>query len=180
MRSEKFRATTPRGAIVSVMVVLAAIILNACATQTPYRQAANGRGFRDQAIESNHYRISFSANSLTSRETVENYVLYRAAEITLANGKDYFVVVEADTERLVRYHSTHSDNHFSNFPRFGNPPFDGYLGTTTTPVVTYTALAEIQIYQGDKPEDDSKAFDAREVAENLGPTIVRPEDLATN
>ena len=63
----------------------AALLIAACATSTPYGPAENGKGygFSDQRIESNRYRITFRGNSVTSRETVENALLYRAAELTV-------------------------------------------------------------------------------------------------
>jgi hypothetical protein len=53
-------------------------------------------------IEQNRVRISFRGNTLTDRDTVENYLLYRAAEVTLSSGKDYFIVANRDTESRSR------------------------------------------------------------------------------
>ncbi|WP_204260691.1 CC0125/CC1285 family lipoprotein, partial [Stenotrophomonas maltophilia] len=50
-------------------------------------------------IESNRFRISFSGNSLTARETVERNLLYRAAELTLQQGFDHFILADRDTEQ---------------------------------------------------------------------------------
>lgn len=38
----------------------------------------------------------------------------------------------------------------------------------------FEASAEIIVGRGPKPPNDPRAFDAREVMTNLGPTIVRP------
>ena len=75
-------------------VVLAALALAACATATPYQPAArNGDyGYVERKIEDNRYTIQFNGNSITERETVESYLLFRAAELTLQHGFDYFVV----------------------------------------------------------------------------------------
>ena len=73
--------------------------MTACATATPYQPAVSDRyGFEEQRIESNRVRITFRGNSVTDRETVETYLLYRAAELTLQNGQDYFIVANRDTE----------------------------------------------------------------------------------
>lgn len=100
-----------------------AVMLAACATSTPYVAATgdNGYGFSEQRIEENRYRIMFRGNSSTTRETVENFLLYRAAELTLINDFDYFVVVEGDTEARTSY-STTGD------PFFGGPAFFGRYG----------------------------------------------------
>lgn len=73
--------------------------LGACATATPYQAAQEGqRGYQNQQIESNRWQISFSGNSLTDRQTVETYLLYRAAELTVQQGFDHFRVVQKETE----------------------------------------------------------------------------------
>src|SRR3546814_19669289 len=77
---------------------------------TPYVPAAVGEGYGHavQQIESDRFRVSFAGNSLTDRRTVENYLLYRAAELTLAQGKDHFVVVSRETDRKsTRLNSSH-------------------------------------------------------------------------
>ncbi|MCR9194047.1 MAG: hypothetical protein NXH88_04895, partial [Hyphomonas sp.] len=63
--------------------LLALAFLGACATATPYQAALEGqKGYANQQIESNRWQISFAGNSLTDRQTVETYLLYRAAELT--------------------------------------------------------------------------------------------------
>ena len=65
----------------SFLFAAAAGLLAACATQTPYQSASTERayGFQEQWIEDNRVRITFRGNTLTDRETVETYLLYRAA-----------------------------------------------------------------------------------------------------
>ena len=82
-----------------LMAMLAACVLSACATQTPYQPASADRyGFSEQRIETNRIRITFRGNALTDRETVETYLLYRAAEVTIASGQDYFIVADRGTD----------------------------------------------------------------------------------
>ena len=59
--------------------------------------AQDGYGYSEQRIEENRYRVSFAGNSATSRQTVEDYLLYRAAELTVQTGHDWFEVVDRDT-----------------------------------------------------------------------------------
>ena len=171
------------------MLVLAgiAVLLSACATATPYQAAApNQFGFEEQRIENNRVRITFRGNSVTDRDTVETYLLYRAAEVTLENGKDYFVVANRDTE-------AHSHLMGVGPPRF---PFDYYYyspargwGPWYDPfwyepssyreITRYEAIAEIAMFNGQKPANDPNAFDAREVQSNLQGRIVRPAPPAS-
>jgi hypothetical protein len=45
---------------------------------------SSSRGYSEQQIENNRFRVQFAGNSLTDRKTVETYLLYRAAELTKA------------------------------------------------------------------------------------------------
>lgn len=160
-----------------------AIMTASCATQTPYAPADGGRlGYSEQRIEHNRYTVSFSGNSLTDRQTVESYLLFRAAELTVQSGYDYFIVVQQDTEKSTSYRSTIYDYPFRNhfFMSWYGYPYDPYFGggiatETTRPVERYKAVAEIVMYKGEKPEDDPAAFDAHSVIKYLGPTVKRPE-----
>lgn len=170
------------------MLVLASLagLLAACATATPYQPAAADRyGFTEQRIESNRVRISFRGNTLTDRETVETYLLYRAAEVTLANGDDYFIVANRDTEERTRLqgagprHSRFAFDYWYFSPRRGwSPWYDPFWDDTSYREVTrYEAVAEIAMFDGAKPASDPDAFDAREVQVNLQGRIVHPPAL---
>jgi len=71
-------------------------------------------------IENDRARVSFGGNSLTERETVENYLLYRSAEIAVERGFDHFTLAERDTEQKTRLRSTGSS--------FGGGLYDPYFG----------------------------------------------------
>lgn len=169
--------------------------LAACTTATPYqplseRSTARG-GYSEQQVEANRFRVTFSGNSMTSRETVERYLLYRAAELTRERGYDWFVMADRDTERRSR---TYVDRPFSpglygywgpswryygrGFgwrswdPFWGDPFWDSTIDVRT--VDRYEATAEIVMGRGRKPANDVRAFDAADVLRNLGRDIVRP------
>ncbi|NQY96689.1 MAG: hypothetical protein HRT82_05970 [Henriciella sp.] len=94
-------------------------ILGACATATPYQAALDGqKGYANQQIETNRWQISFAGNSLTDRQTVETYLLYRAAELTDQEGFDYFRVIQRETDadrRIVTTGFGGYDPFYSNF-----------------------------------------------------------------
>lgn len=84
---------------------VSAAVLAACATATPYQAAsAPGAfdGFSQTMIENDRARVAFGGNSLTDRETVENYLLYRAAEVAVERGFDHFTLQQRDTEEKKR------------------------------------------------------------------------------
>ena len=134
--------------------------------------------------------MSFSGNSLTSRETVELYLAYRAAELALANGYDTFTLVSRDTDRksTVRMDSGPSPLPYWNpywryYGPYGwrtyDPWMEGPYGRQSLEASTvekFTASAEVVLGRGPKRADDPQAFDARAVIENLGPRIQRPDD----
>jgi hypothetical protein len=75
-------------------LALAAASLASCATPTVYGPAgADGYGYREQRIEADRFMVTFAGNSATSSELVGDAALRRAAELTLAEGFDWFEVV---------------------------------------------------------------------------------------
>lgn len=159
--------------------------LAACSTSTGYGPATSprGYGYSDQQIEQNRFRITFRGNSLTERETVETSLLYRAAELTLASGGDYFIVVERDTEsrsRMQAYGGAYSGfrPRWTYFhPRWGwRSGYDPFWDDPVSyrEITQYEASAEISIHSGQKPADNANAFDARDVSRNLAPRMTAP------
>ena len=91
------------------MTVAAGLALAACATATPYQPAGlNGQrgGYAEQRLENNRFRVSFSGNSVTSREQVEMGLLLRSAELTAESGYDWFATVNRATDRDTRFVGT--------------------------------------------------------------------------
>jgi hypothetical protein len=185
--------TRANQAVAVIAALAGAAILGSCATPTPYHAAsltdpAHADGYHELQVEGERWRIVFAGNSLTSRETVETYLLYRAAELTLQNGYDWFQAVERDTEEHVtlvvrepigawgpgwephwRY-AYGARAGWRSWDRHGrDPAFD------VSRVTTYEAVAEVVMRRGTKPADDARAFDARAVKASLEARIVRPE-----
>ena len=163
----------------SAVAMVGILGLVACGTPTPYQPALDGRGYAEQAIEDDRYRISFSGNTLTSRETAETYMLYRAAEITLQRRYDHFVVVDSGVERRTTFVSTTTGfgslAGFRSFHRGSPFGFGGFATTTSRSRDRYEAFANIVMRSGDKPSDDPDAYDAQNVLETLAPTITLAE-----
>jgi hypothetical protein len=153
--------------------------LAACTTSpTPYQAATGTLGYRDQQLESNRYRVSFAGNSATPRDKVQDYALYRAAELTIASGNDYFKVASRNTDAT----STGGGG-----PSFGvgvggvSGGGGGGVGLGLSSILggggssdSYTVSMDILVFKGTKPVNDTEAYDAREVVRRLGPTIQPP------
>ena len=104
-----------------------ALLLGACVSETTYHPATgrgfSAEGFSERQVEQNRFLVSFSGNSSTPRDTVERYLLFRAAEITLQSGGDYFVMVNRDTDLQSRTYTTPGYG-----GGFGYGGFGGYWG----------------------------------------------------
>jgi hypothetical protein len=158
--------------------VLCFALLAGCATPSLYQPLNQGAGYSEQRLESNRYRVRFSGNSATSRETVENYLMYRAAEITLQYGYDWFVIADRMTN-VDPQQSGASPN-----VGIGLGTSSGHVGTGVSiglsslfgggPSNAYSAQADIVVFRGTKPADDPRAIDARTVKANLEAAIQRP------
>lgn len=171
---------------------LACFAIAACTGPTPYQAAEKRDGYTDTAIEADRYRVSFSGNTVTDRETVETYLLYRAAELTLAKDRDWFRIADQDTEIHTRYRNIHAGSasfafgphgfgpYGFGYRRFGKFAFSrgfgfGIRSLSSRPINRYEAFANIVVFSGDKPADDASAYDARSLIETLGPKIIRPD-----
>ena len=169
---------------------LAAIaLLGACATATPYQAAGNdSSGYSDQQVESNRWMVSFAGNSLTDRQTVETYLLYRAAELTAQNSYDHFSMVRRETDAdssFVPIGGSYS--HFSPYYRYYGYrgriyPYSPYAwhdpfhdrAPDYREITRFEANAEIVMGRGDKP-DDPAWYSADEVIMNLSGRVQRPQ-----
>lgn len=182
---------------VSIAFAVAAISMLAnCTTATPYQplttRGPTTGGYTDAQLENDRYRVTFSGNSMTSRETVENYLLYRAAELTVSQGYDWFVMAERDTERKSRtvvdqpfssgaygfwgpswrYHG-HGLGWRSWDPYWGDPFWDRQIDVRT--IDRYEASAEVVFGKGRTPRNNFRAFDARQILSSLRSRLVTPE-----
>ena len=160
------------------LIAAGLLCLAACAVPTPYQPVTDRFGYAEQPLEADRYRVSFAGNNLTPRERVEDFLLYRAAEVTLDSGNDYFVLVDQDTERFTTFRTTTTG--FGGFSGFYGSPYrygglwygpGSFATATSRPRERYTAYANIIVHRGDKPLDDPDAYDARDVIERLGPSI---------
>jgi hypothetical protein len=191
--------TKQRRALALAAALVGSTALAGCMTATPYQPASassSRTGYWDEQIESNRFRVSFAGNTLTSRETVERYLLYRAAELTVQNGADHFILVNRDTETRTQTYRTPGAYYgpgpwgywspswrFYRGPRWGwrsydpfwDDPFWRSRDWDYRTVRQYEAMAEIVTGRGSKPADNLRAFDAREVLSRLGPSIQMPQ-----
>lgn len=180
-----------------------ALATSGCAMRsTPYQPLHSSSrisgGYSDVRIDETHYRVSFAGNRLTSRERVESYLLFRAAELTLLKGYSYFVIedreVEHQIERQIRrdpfYDPWHSPYHvywrpywryyrtgrgwYHWYPYYGDPFWAERYDVRT--IERFEASADIRMGSGEVPNGNLRAFDAREVRDRIAPQIEYPTE----
>lgn len=184
--------------ILPLLAAASALSLTACAQSTPYApQSASStegaNGYSSQMLGEGRYRVMFSGNRFTSRQTVENYLPYRAGELTRQNGYDGFAVVRRDTDStqtvdVDRVPAPGVGAYTAFSPYYGfyglggaYTAYDPYLGAafpTTLDVdrmTRYDAEATIQMYRGTPPTGIGATFNAMEVMQRLGNNVRVPD-----
>ncbi|MFK0299847.1 CC0125/CC1285 family lipoprotein [Brevundimonas sp. NPDC090276] len=76
------------------LIAASALALSACASLAPYgpQQSARGQGFSEQQIETNRFRVTY--NGVGAPGPVADRALFRAAQLTVDQGYDWFEVTQ--------------------------------------------------------------------------------------
>lgn len=172
------------------LIGLTALLLLAtgCATQTPYKPATErgAEGYTETRLGESRYRITFVGNTQTDAETVKDYALLRAAELTLQKGYTWFQIVERETDKKSRSSTTLSGGfgsagHTSVYRECGvlncqtvvasSPGFSTGIGIGSTRVNdAYSYGLEVLLGKAPMPKD-ANAYDARELSNSIRDVI---------
>lgn len=171
------------------LLLLLSLAACAGARPSPY-QAFDGRyGFSERTI-GDATEVHFSGNSVTPRETVEAFALYRAAEVTVASGFERFAVIGNEVEQTTnRYYSS---NYYDPWPyrpyhywprhRYYGYPYYYYPRPFIPPMVSietrYHAILTIVPFSGQPPERAIRVEEAEAVMSRLA-ALVRPPPPAS-
>jgi hypothetical protein len=177
-------------------LALAALLVGACTTGAVYKPRAPGEtvGYTDVQLTANRYRVTYAGNSATRREDVENFLLRRAAELTLAAGYTHFMFDDRDTVARTYYRQAFSSiDPYFGYPYYLAPPFwywpdgpypyyppyPGYLRYgygfgyggygDLRPVTSYSAYAEIVMLNTEQSADNPRAIDAQSLLQRIVP-----------
>ena len=145
----------------STALLLAAILMTACATGPEYQPRIPGSlvGYTDLQLAPNRYRVAFSGSYVSGRDDVEMYLLRRAAEVTLQSGYKYFVFQTRDTHPQTDYYG-------GAYPYSFQYPYYPHWGDTWTGT-TYSSQAEIMLLSDDEAAKSPDFVDARRVLLSL-------------
>jgi len=162
------------------------LALAACTTATPYQpaQGPSSAGYSDERLGENRYRVTFQGNSATRRETVENFLLLHAAEVTRNAGFEWFAFDQRDTEAKTTYITPFGGGYpywGPHWHRFGfyhhswiHDPWDPFWADNPIPRTRYEAYAEIVMLTAAQAKDDPHAMNAADVIGRLGPAAAPP------
>lgn len=155
-------------------------LVAACATEPPYFGPigpGHSTGYTDQQIDQKRFRVSYSGSSHTSRDTVENFLLLRAAQLTLQAGYPAFMFDTRDTKTKTSYLTS-----FAGWPGWGGYGFYGWSGpgwgdqgnAESTPITRYEAYAEIVLLTDPQAQKEPRGLNAQSVIDHLGPLAAPP------
>jgi len=154
------------------IIAAAGLALSACASLAPYgpQTGQGGQGYAEQRIESNRFRVTY--NGVGAPGPVADYALLRAAELTTAQGYDWFEVTQRWTDGRL---DSAGGLRPSVGVGYGSSRYGGYRSSGvgvgvglnfSGPSPTSTTL-EVVMGNGERP-DRPNAYDARAVQDGLG------------
>lgn len=144
------------------------MIVGGCSSHSIYNAAkGDSIGYKEIALASNHYRVQFKVNGSNRSIALKN-VLLRSAELTVAQGYDWFVVENQKTQTF----NEPDDFALTDRPTIRrNCDLLGCRNSTHLPEQSSdisntetVAMVEIRMGRGIRPEKES--YDARGMWEN--------------
>lgn len=98
-----------------LLILFSLVIIYSCST--PYQPKSMLGGYSEEKILDNLYRVQFEGNQHSKPEKIQNYLMYRCAELTQEMGYDYFRIISEERhfeensvrpERGVSFHTSSS------------------------------------------------------------------------
>ena len=179
---------TRRGVLSFAVAASTSVLLAACATAGGYQARVEpaGSGYAEERVDETRWSVEFTGGAGDTRDIVETYVLYRAAELTMSSGYDWFIPsaleVDTETEVVVQAQRTQESpvwrpqwrrNRYSRWTDWmpaGAIPLEAPARSSSqvTTRERFAAREEITMGRGPAP---SGAFEARRVLSDLAPAI---------
>jgi hypothetical protein len=169
-----------------ILCFLVVLLLSSCGPSKYMSKTDNMwgmYGYSEQPLDSTTYQVIYSGDYTQPPDLVDRYALYRSAELTVAKGYSYFVVLDKQADAST-YTSTMPGATTSNTsiqhvvdPQTGQMIPVGVTTTSTNYMTTsgtaHTAIKTIRMFKGQRPEDNAMAYDAKSMVAVMGPTISR-------
>lgn len=146
-----------------------ALALAGCQTLAPYGPATgpSSQGWSQQAIESDRWRVAYRGHGRP--EVISDYALLRAAELTLEQGHDWFLVEQSWVDAGYPGGARPNLSIGGGSSRYGGYSSSGVgvgVGLNLGGGEATTVSMEIRMGRGPQPAD-GRAYDARDVVQSL-------------
>jgi hypothetical protein len=161
------------------LVISLVLFVQGCAGQTTYHPMSQGTGYEVQRFDGYRYEVSYTATAITRRSRLEQFLMYRAAQLTLDEGMSRFEVVERDLGAGIvagmdvagdaeRPHHQFEHHHlwFGNESFAENPSTPQYY-----PFSLHTVYIVIELLGEGKARHELNTYDAAGIVSTLGPVI---------
>lgn len=165
-------------------LVIGGLVVGCASSSTQYVMAEDegDYGYAERKLTETRYRVSFTGNSRTPIELVQDYALLRAAELTVQKNHDWFEVADRTVTPEVSPDNVGAEVAISS----GAPTHTrcGLLGCSTTryspafavetvefPERRQRYTTSIEVVMGSGPSEPTRAYDAREVIESVRENI---------
>ena len=95
---------------------------------TPYQPKGALGGYSEEKILANMYKVEFEGNQHSKPEIIQNYLMYRCAELTQEMGYEYFTIISEE-----RHFDEHSFRPERNVPFETKSSRSGIFKTVVNP-----------------------------------------------
>ncbi len=115
------------------------IMISACATtyDTEKSNWTGGRGFSQEQLENDVWKIDFTGNTHTDTETRKKYILKKAAQIAIEGSYSFFKVIQSDTTKDISGSDATEESTKTRAPGRSKKP---YIHTNTFTTMTVKLL----------------------------------------
>lgn len=170
--------------ITRIVLIAVFLTLGACASSPKYVAAdsADDYGHYSRQISENRYRVNFNGERSANLQDTRDFALLRAAELTLAEGNDWFQIIdrESATTQTREPHSAFgyqrayytekrcglvSCTRTTRPTSFAHMEFGNHRSTTS-----HSHSLEIVMGKGEVPEDGNY-YDAQSVVKSIYRTM---------
>lgn len=143
------------------------LLLSGCATKyQPLTATSFTGGHKVTNLEGNIYRVVFSANGYSSRETAQTYWLYRCAELALEKGYDGFEIL-SNINLVMEVTPEEFFGAKSNFVKSNYVYIPVYTDDSHKPFIE----ADIQLLKKPLEGEPPKVFEAASLKQDLEPYV---------
>jgi hypothetical protein len=152
-----------RFAVSAFGLLIAALLLLAGCTTRYQPQGFWGDGYFEKRVASDRWIVIFDASVFTPPAKVEDYALFRCAELTVADHARYFVVLASGFEeiRASKTEPTLVDQ---------APPHEAAKRRISS-ARGHSSRLVIQTFRDDRPEEYGTVYDAQQLIDQIAPTI---------